>query len=470
MRAALGASRRRLVRQLLTESVVLALAGGVLGLGLAVWGVSALRALEPGTLPRLQEIGWTARALAFALVLSVGTGLLFGVVPAIRALGYDLRGGLAEGGRGTVRGPLGGAHPQRPGARGGRAGLRAAGRARRCCSGASCGLQRVDPGFAPHGILTARVTLPRSRYDDPARQVAFADALLDRARALPGVDRRASASDGAGGRRAALLGHSPWPASNSPRPRWCRTPWCSGPPPSTSTLSPFRSIAAGCSRPATAATRAGGRRERGASPSATGPAGPAGLADHVRRPGGHGLRLDDRGRASWATCARTARSAAAYPQIYVPLAQVSSRVAPDCAPDRRRSARADTGAQACASPGSTPTSRSADVATMEERMAGTLARPRVNALLLAGLRRDGAGARRARASTASSRTAWSSAPASSASAWRSAPAATTCSGWCSGRAWRRWSRAWLLGLGGAAAASRVLHGLLYGVGGTDPMT
>ena len=153
LRAALGASRRRLVRQLLTESVLLALAGGVLGVGLAVWGVSALRALEPGTLPRLQEIHLDARALAFALVLSVGTGLLFGVVPAIRALGFDLRGDLAEGGRGTLRGPLGGAHPQRRWCSRRSRWPRCCWSGRRCCSAASCGLQQVDPGVrSPTGF------------------------------------------------------------------------------------------------------------------------------------------------------------------------------------------------------------------------------------------------------------------------------------------------------------------------------
>src|SRR6185503_2569147 len=131
---------------------------------------------EPGTLPRLDEVRLDARALAFALVLSVGTGLLFGVVPAVRARRFDLRGGLAEGGRAL-------------------AGARAAARTRNALVlaevalasvllvGAALllrsfvGLQRVDPGIAVDGILTARVTLPRSRYDDPTRQVAFADAL-----------------------------------------------------------------------------------------------------------------------------------------------------------------------------------------------------------------------------------------------------------------------------------------------------
>jgi putative ABC transport system permease protein len=380
IRAALGASRRRLVRQLLTESVLLAMAGGVLGLGLAAWGVSALRALEPGTLPRVQEIGLDGRALAFALVLSVSTGLLFGVVPAIRALGVDLRGGLADGGRAL-------------------SGARSAARTRTMLVlaevalasvllvGAALllrsfvGLERVDPGVAVDGILTGRVTLPRSAYLDPARQVAFTDALLERARALPGVASAALATgapvdDGLPYWAFAVAGAEQPPPEvvqdavvNQASPEYFRTfglPLIRG-------------------RLFEAADRSG--RTSVAIVS-------QGLAQRYwpsRDPIGSRITFDDPtdSAASWMTVVGVVGDvrqggavSPAYPQIYVPFAQL---------PDRSLVVALRTGRNplALVAPlrqalaGVDPNLAFSQVTTMEQRVASTLARPRVNALLLA---------------------------------------------------------------------------------------
>jgi len=381
IRAALGASRRRLVRQLLTESVLLALAGGVLGLGLAVWGVSALRALDPGTLPRLDEVRLDARALAFALVLSVGTGLLFGVVPAVRARRFDLRGGLAEGGRAL-------------------SGARSAARTRSALVlaevalasvllvGAALllrtfvGLTRVDPGIAVDGILTARVTLPRSRYDDPARQVAFGDALLDRARALPGVG-------------SAALG-SAAPVDDAV-PYWAiALAGVEQPPPDVVQdavvyrASPEYFHTFGLPLIRGRLFEAADRADR--TPVAIVSQGLAQRYWPGRDPIGSRLTFDDPAdsAATWMTVVgvvgdvrQDGAVSPAYPQIYVPFAQLSNRsIVVALRTGRNPLALAAPLKQALA--GVDPSLALSQVTTMEQRVAGTLARPRVNALLLAG--------------------------------------------------------------------------------------
>jgi putative ABC transport system permease protein len=380
IRAALGASRLRLLRQFLTESVLLALAGGILGLGLAVWGVDALRALEPGTVPRLQEIRLDARALAFALVLSTGTGLLFGVVPAIRALGFDLRGGLAEGGRAL-------------------AGARAAARTRNALVlaevalasvllvGAALllrsfvGLQRVDPGIAVDGILTARVTLPRSRYEDPARQVAFADALLDRARALPGVS---SAALGSGA-----------PVDDA-LPYWAfAMAGVEQPPPEVVQdavvyrASPEYFPTFGLPLIRGRLFEAGDRADQ--TPVAIVSQGLAQRYWPGRDPIGSRITFGDPGDSTsdWMTVVgvvgdvrQDGAVSPAYPQIYVPFAQLSNRsIVVALRTGRNPLALVAPLKQVLA--GVDPNLALSQVSTMEQRVAGTLARPRVNALLLA---------------------------------------------------------------------------------------
>src|SRR6185312_8388772 len=99
VRFALGAERGQIVRQLLTESVVLGLAGGLLGLLVAMWGVRALILGAPPTIPRLETVGLDGRVLVFTLLMSLGTGLLFGLVPAIHTSRTELAGAMVEGGR-----------------------------------------------------------------------------------------------------------------------------------------------------------------------------------------------------------------------------------------------------------------------------------------------------------------------------------------------------------------------------------
>ena len=192
VRRALGAGRARIVRQLLTESVLLAACGGALGAIAGTWGVSALKALAPAGTPPIDEVGVDGRVLVFTAVLTLVTGVIFGLVPALHAARDRFAGALKAGGRGQM------------GAAGGRV--------RRALIVAELALalvllvggglllrtflalQRVDLGFNPDRLLTGFVLPPPTVYksDDPRR--AFYDALIARAAALPGVKQAALAS------------------------------------------------------------------------------------------------------------------------------------------------------------------------------------------------------------------------------------------------------------------------------------
>ncbi|MBV8856406.1 MAG: ABC transporter permease [Acidobacteria bacterium] len=189
IRAALGASRWRVVRQLLTESVLLSLAGGAAGLVLALWGVDVLVALIPAAqrtqMPYLQSLSLSRDVLLFATGLSLLTGVLFGLTPALSASRTDLQGALKEGGRSTV-------------SRGGRR-LRdllvvtEVALALVLLVGAGLLLKslvtmlRVDPGFDTRGLLTLRVALPPARYPEGDKAVRFYEEVLRRVSAVPGV-------------------------------------------------------------------------------------------------------------------------------------------------------------------------------------------------------------------------------------------------------------------------------------------
>jgi len=186
LRTALGASRWRVARQQLTESVLLSLAGGAAGLLLASWGVDVLVALGAGDIPRSREIGVDGRVLAFTAALSVLTGLAFGLLPALRSSRPDLNEVLKDAGRGTS-GP-------------GRGRVRSAlvvaeiALALTLLVGAGLliksfvGLRSVNPGFDPANVLTVRIDLARARYAKPEQAAAFFGELQRRVAGLPGVE------------------------------------------------------------------------------------------------------------------------------------------------------------------------------------------------------------------------------------------------------------------------------------------
>jgi putative ABC transport system permease protein len=183
VRAALGAGRGRMIRQFLIESLVLSLAGGVAGALLALWLTDMLAASAAVSIPRLGTVNVDPAALGFTLVLSVAAGLLFGLAPATQATRADLHEGLKQGARGAAGGTR-----TRAVLVVGQVAL-----ALVLLAGAGlllksfANLQRVDLGFEPEHVLTARVTLPDARYAEPARQAAFFETLLARLNALPGV-------------------------------------------------------------------------------------------------------------------------------------------------------------------------------------------------------------------------------------------------------------------------------------------
>ncbi|HEY2376712.1 MAG TPA: ABC transporter permease [Gemmatimonadaceae bacterium] len=186
VRAALGAGRTRLVRQLLTESLLLGGIGGVIGLVLASYGVHALVALGGAGLPRAGEIGLNARVVVFTLGVSLATGLLFGMAPALRSSRAQLTDSLREGGRaGTGKRQ----HRLRD--------LLVASEfalALILLTGAGLAirsfiaLHNIDPGFDPRGVVTMVVSFTGSAEASPGRRVPFIEQLLARVRSLPGVD------------------------------------------------------------------------------------------------------------------------------------------------------------------------------------------------------------------------------------------------------------------------------------------
>ncbi len=184
VRSALGAGRWRLVRQMLTESTLLAGAACVLGLGLASWTLQALVRLSPPNLPRIDELGLDLRVFLFAGAVSLGSAVLFGLLPAFALREGDLQGALRDGGRSATR---------------------AGGRMRKALVVAEMALavmlavggallvqsflrlQAVDTGFDGQGTLTVSVSLPSGQYPDKVAARSFYREALGRIEGLPGV-------------------------------------------------------------------------------------------------------------------------------------------------------------------------------------------------------------------------------------------------------------------------------------------
>jgi putative ABC transport system permease protein len=185
IRTALGASRLRLVRQLLTESLLLSVLGGALGLLLAFWGIDSLRALAPPDVPRLGEIGLHWPVFNWTLGVAIITGVLFGLAPSLAASKSDLNESLKESGRSTAA----------PGRARMRNLLVVAEVALALVLLIGAGLmirsfirlQHVNPGFDPNHLLTMNVLLPAQKYRDKAISNFF-DRLFERIRGVPGVE------------------------------------------------------------------------------------------------------------------------------------------------------------------------------------------------------------------------------------------------------------------------------------------
>jgi predicted permease len=191
IRAALGASRWQIVRQLLTESLVLSVLGGVFGLLLATWGVPFLTGISAASIPRVEGIGINLRVLGFTAIVSLATGAVFGLAPALRSSSKQLTCALREGRRGSTGSIL---HQRLLSA------LVVSEVAIAMVLLVVAGLMirsflsisNVAPGFNPKGVITLGVGLPLSRYPGVQQQAIFYDKLVAQIRTLPGVESAAS--------------------------------------------------------------------------------------------------------------------------------------------------------------------------------------------------------------------------------------------------------------------------------------
>jgi putative ABC transport system permease protein len=216
IRTALGARRSRIVRQLLTESILLSITGGIIGVLLAMWGLDLLLAIGEGSIPRVKEIKLDGWVLGFSLAVSLATGLIFGLVPALQASKPDLNEALKEGSlaaSGSIR----------------------SNRARSIfviaevaiCLVLLIGaglmiksfgkLLNVSPGFNPENVLSMNVALSGSRYKEPHQVSGFYQRALERLSALPGVQSAGATAGlpmagGFGSRYFRIEGRPPQPA------------------------------------------------------------------------------------------------------------------------------------------------------------------------------------------------------------------------------------------------------------------
>ncbi|MGH7506702.1 MAG: ABC transporter permease, partial [Longimicrobiales bacterium] len=224
VRTVLGAGRFRIARQLMTESLVLAIVGGTLGLVLSHWGIRWLVGIMPESFPFRDSIGIDARVLMFTLAVSIASGLVFGMAPAIQATRPELASALREAG---TRGGTGGGRKSRM-----RGFLVSAEVGLALVLLISAGLlvrgyllmQRVDLGFDPARVLTGRVTLLENAYGDSAQVAGFQERLLARIAALPGVEAAGAASllpmQGGASTYYTVEGEPPVPDERRPVAQW----------------------------------------------------------------------------------------------------------------------------------------------------------------------------------------------------------------------------------------------------------
>jgi putative ABC transport system permease protein len=193
VRQALGVRRSRLLRQLLTESAILGIFGGAAGLAFAAWALRVLVAMSAASFPRMSEVRLDLPVLLFTVLVSLATGLLFGLAPAVAVSRADTHAALKEGGRGGTAG----AASRR--LRGALVVLEVA-LALALLAGSGLlirsflRLQEVDAGFQADGVLTMRLALPEQKYGRPEQTRVFYRDLLQRVRGLPGVDAAGAAS------------------------------------------------------------------------------------------------------------------------------------------------------------------------------------------------------------------------------------------------------------------------------------
>ena len=192
VRTALGAGRRVLVRQLVTESMLLSLGGAIIGTSLAAWAVDGVKAFGPAGVPRLAQVSIDARVLGFSIVLAIVTGLLFGLVPALHAAKTNVGQMLKE----STRGSSG-----RRGTRRTRGILVVAEMAMAVILLIGAGLlarsfvalTKVDLGYHASNVVTMSVSLPATKYPWDRQAITFADRLLEQVQAMPNVERAAVA-------------------------------------------------------------------------------------------------------------------------------------------------------------------------------------------------------------------------------------------------------------------------------------
>jgi putative ABC transport system permease protein len=186
IRMAIGAGRRRLIRQLLTEGLILALGGGLVGLLLASWGIDVLKTMDPGSIPRLREASIDGRLLAWLAASCAASCIIFGLFPAIHLSRVNINEALNEGGRSSV---------ETAGSRRLRGALAVTEIALALVLSIGAGLlirsfvklREVNMGVKPESILIAQLSLPEIRYSDAPKRIMFYKDLLNRVQAVPGV-------------------------------------------------------------------------------------------------------------------------------------------------------------------------------------------------------------------------------------------------------------------------------------------